>query len=646
MPERLLHFTLGPVQGFVAQARRTRDLWAGSFLLSYLAGHAMKAVLEGGGSITFPDVGSMAKPTDPLLAAILGKPLPDNPTPKIGSLPNRFKAEVPDGFDPVSCRKAVLGAWQRIADAVWQRYVAGAAPQGRGTRAIWERQVAGFWDMSWVMGGDPGDRSDNTWLDRRKNWRTFAPTEEPGDKCTLMGSLQELSGFVRATARGKQTERGNQEDFWGEVRRRVGSLNLGEHERLCAVSLIKRLFPNVASEVIGWELDAKTWPSTSYMAAVPWLERIQASLEAQALALEYPKLVRTHAEGDIFGEYSTDLSCVARDDFTRLDGQLYYRYAIESDKERGFSAEAKRALQAHLGELSNAVGHPPSPFYALLLMDGDSLGKLLQHQSVQPTDVSRALAHFTDAVDGIVRERCGKTVYAGGDDVLALLPLDRALPAATALRQRYQQAFEEVLGGKRPADHPPTTISAGLVFAHYHTSLRAVMQEAHYLLDTVAKDGNGRDSIAVSVLTGSGRTVEWVSSWEERTAPHPVPDIVQDLVRGFVDKDDKDEAQFASKFFYNVRARFEVLTGDERTRRASGHKLPKELDAMRLLVAEYQKNKSRERVVPLHEAEERVKQLLRVCRVRKGGVEDPKTLNVEGAMLVRFLATKGRGVER
>lgn len=27
------HFTLGPVQGFVAQARRTRDFWAGSFLL-------------------------------------------------------------------------------------------------------------------------------------------------------------------------------------------------------------------------------------------------------------------------------------------------------------------------------------------------------------------------------------------------------------------------------------------------------------------------------------------------------------------------------------------------------------------------------------------------------------------------------------
>ena len=35
--QKYFHFTLGPVQSFVAQARRTRDFWAGSFLLSWLA---------------------------------------------------------------------------------------------------------------------------------------------------------------------------------------------------------------------------------------------------------------------------------------------------------------------------------------------------------------------------------------------------------------------------------------------------------------------------------------------------------------------------------------------------------------------------------------------------------------------------------
>jgi len=40
-----LSFTLGPVQAFVAQARRTRDLWAGSWLLSYLAESALAMFL-------------------------------------------------------------------------------------------------------------------------------------------------------------------------------------------------------------------------------------------------------------------------------------------------------------------------------------------------------------------------------------------------------------------------------------------------------------------------------------------------------------------------------------------------------------------------------------------------------------------------
>ncbi|MCB1813240.1 MAG: hypothetical protein KDK04_16180, partial [Candidatus Competibacteraceae bacterium] len=42
--QKHFQFTLGPVQGFVAQARRTRDFWAGSFILSWLSGVAMRAV--------------------------------------------------------------------------------------------------------------------------------------------------------------------------------------------------------------------------------------------------------------------------------------------------------------------------------------------------------------------------------------------------------------------------------------------------------------------------------------------------------------------------------------------------------------------------------------------------------------------------
>ena len=54
-----LSFSLGPVQSFIASARTVRDLWTGSYLLSYLTFEAMKPVLEEGDpeqSFVMPDV--------------------------------------------------------------------------------------------------------------------------------------------------------------------------------------------------------------------------------------------------------------------------------------------------------------------------------------------------------------------------------------------------------------------------------------------------------------------------------------------------------------------------------------------------------------------------------------------------------------
>ncbi|MCK5844527.1 MAG: type III-B CRISPR-associated protein Cas10/Cmr2, partial [Victivallales bacterium] len=54
----LLLFQLGPVQAFIEQARSTRDLWSGSYMLSWLMAHAMKAVSDeiGPDSIIFPSL--------------------------------------------------------------------------------------------------------------------------------------------------------------------------------------------------------------------------------------------------------------------------------------------------------------------------------------------------------------------------------------------------------------------------------------------------------------------------------------------------------------------------------------------------------------------------------------------------------------
>jgi len=297
-PTKILHFTLGPVQGFIGDARRTRDFWAGSFLLSWLSGHAMAALDKVGGKIDFPQVAE-----DDLFNAIRHKTIVT--APYIGSLPNRFKADVSEadvgdvkGDAAKICKQAITNNWKKLADAVWNKFIkSDVAAKGNGgakaTKAIWDRQVNNFWDINWVVGDKDDD--DGRWLDQRKNWRTHIQKDEPGDLCRLMGRYQELSGYHRIHDKDKQKA------FWDRLaekkyhhpsiddndkskERSLRELNLKDNEYLCAIALIKRLFPLIAKDVIGWQpggdkLSVINWPSVSYVAALPRLKGVKDRLD-------------------------------------------------------------------------------------------------------------------------------------------------------------------------------------------------------------------------------------------------------------------------------------------------------------------------------------------------------------------------------
>ncbi len=653
MAKQILHFTLGPVQGFVAQARRTRDLWAGSFLLAYLSGHAMKAVIKAEGEIAFPAVHDASKePTDELLKAIIeeGK---GNTSPQIGSLPNRFKASVPKGFKPEVCQDAVQRAWKKIADTVWHKYLSKYKDKNSPTHEIWQRQVDDFWDMSWVIGEDPQDKSDGAWLDKRKNWRTYQPPIEEGDHCTLMGDWQELSGLVRVK------DRENQDKFWENLKKNSGinDLELSSSERLCAIAFIKRFFPKVAEKSIGWNPQTRNWPSTSYMAAVGWLLDIargdndEARDQCSAYAYKVIEIGKKLEDG-VRGESQTELlkpknvevelskKLEQMGGIINLDGSFFFKESLENPNILKFKKDAndvegsKKQLIKILEELQKVVGSKASPFYALLLMDGDSLGGLLQRSDIDQAKVSEALDEFTKGVQGIVSSHFGMTVYAGGDDVLALLPFNQVLAATVKLRSHYLESFINVFGKDIGA-----TISAGVVFANNRLTLRSVIKQAHHLLDDIAKDENGRDSIAIAVATGSGNTVEWVSTWQDPndTSGKTLPEHLNELAKQFV-------GNYSNQFFFNIGERFSILLDEKQ-------QLTNEALPLKLLTAEYLK--SREHQVSYREAEKHVSNLLSVCRKRcnKSNMdakervrvekEELKTLVVDGALLVRFLANRG-----
>lgn len=629
--ERTLHFTLGPVQGFIARARRTRDLWAGSFLLSYLAGHAMYRVIREKreqGKIIFPAVTDGEKITDDLLQAIARVAEQKTPEkhPQVGTLPNRFQARVPAGFDPRECTLAVQTAWERIAGAVWDKYVAPVANKGAGTEEIWRRQIENFWEMNWAVG------EDNNCLDRRKNWRSHVPPIEYGDKCTLMGNLQELSGYLRA----RKKERKKQDLFWKELRDKAGELNIKEGERLCAVSLVKRLFPLVAEEAVGWPV-RRGYPSTSYIAAVPWL--IDTMDKDADRAGKFLLLARQDEKlkNNIHMEKESNISSIEKAKqehpqiagFAECDGNFFYASTLANDN---LWPEGTGDKRLELRQQQKKFKSEPSTFYAVLAVDGDRLGALLQKAGKEV--VSGALAGFAGKVPGIVDNHNGVLVYAGGDDVLALVPARDAVALATDLRLQYKRAFEDT-----GIDDHLATVSAAVVYAHHHAPLKAVLGEAHTLLDEVAKDHTGRDSLAVRVWNTGGPGLLWSAPWETilESGSNLLDSLVKDFAGGTA-----GEKQYNSAFFYNLRCRFSLFWN--KTARPE----LENLDLTDLFLAEYLRSRGRENI-DRDEARRRMERLLKICRkfrrVSPGNGEKPHIIpdgiSMDGAILVRFLAEKG-----
>ena len=626
------YFTLGPVQGFVSQARRTRDFWAGSFLLSYLTAHAMKATIDQAGTIIMPDISG-----DAMLARVKAA---SGAGPTIGSLPNCFKAEVPDDFDKANgdkVAKAVQDAWERIAEAVWGHDKLGEIPVNKD---LWNTQIKNFWEIAWVI-APPNEAT--AWA-MRKRWRSHYPPEQAGDKCTMMGEWQELSNEP-APYPTKQNK------FWGKVRERIpngSKLELRDGERLCAIAYVKRRFVYAWKEVkgktetgtavllhSGWELPTGV-PSTSYMAAVHWIEQVLRRADSEKI-----KVFREAAKGIAdYGEWKTSIRCIEerRGDwgegklFASLDGRVFFHSALENEREFD-AAKAHTTIEA-LKPLTDTklasgrtIGHP-SPFYAILLMDGDNLGKTKAAMSKNgtedgSTDLSAALGKFTRCVPPIVEENNGFLVYAGGDDVLAILPLEDALNCALKLRNTYMKVFEE-----KPVSEGNYSISAAVIYAHMKLPLTMVLKNSHRLLDDVAKDATGRDAIAVRVWKPGGMTTTWAMKWGESGAN--VTALIE-LAKDF-QTDEEGEPGHASKPLFRIRERLKMLD--------NGSDFEDD-QIKQLLVAEYitsgvlrEKTEKRKQEI----AEERITKLLPLCKMADGGY------GAEAAMLLRFLAQKG--VER
>jgi CRISPR-associated protein Cmr2 len=497
----LLAFSFGPVQDFIAASRKTRDLFGGSALLSYLSDCAVREIVNYNWS------------GGPLGNSVLAIPaLPEGADFKGTGFPNRFLAVVPRAEARLIAEKAERAVRDELARVVKRILEIGSVrdltrnilgDQSRGFLS----QINNFIECYWASvpwDGEPGTygRAYNMaeiLLGQRKLVREFSQTNETGEKCSLIPSLVDVTG---------------------------GSRSAGG-ERLSAVAIVKRFFPERS------EADS-AFPSTSSVAVGDFVSdvvRCEAGV-VHELARAFAQSVNSLTKNSPSRPLNL-IESVAREkglsEFASIDGDWFFEEQYESESlrkvmgiERGgwehpkSKADAARsALRVLLKKTGEMNISPPSRYYGIIRFDGDRVGKWLSGEfgNTIGADIQRKissrLVEFTASANEIVeRKHLGRIIYAGGDDVLAFVTIRNLLPVAREIRYAYR-IMESTLEGKN-GEKP--TGSMGVVIAHHREDLKTTMAESRNA-EHFAKENLGRDAVAISVLKRSGDHTTSGTKW-------------------------------------------------------------------------------------------------------------------------------------
>mgnify|MGYP000285992235 CR=1 FL=1 len=518
MGESLIAFNITPVQPFIAAARTARDLWSGSYILSWLTMHALRAAEQAGARIVFPSVqdnplylrlgGALAGFTEQDASRILQP-----------SIPNLFLASAQTGGMAATAASAATAAareeWLLICGSVRQSL---AVPGLEGWDALWDDQVENFWSVRVnILPEDTGaaeaalasvlpkdDFSPRRFLlnrlidaDKRSGTPLARPGGMPGEalrdhrsKCTLFGTHSQMGWLTEPAKQESESRR-----FWEQAQKHwnITGTRIREQERLCALALAKRFaWPCYFSAIFDADPRLLRFNDTATVAARCWLDDNKL------------------AEGG-----TLDSWCWKEHRDKSWSGQWLHA----ADDADGDDA-APPDVAAKIKSLKRKASKTPPAYYAILMLDGDKMGQTLQElkSDRDHSEFSRQLGSFSlNTVPRIVKEHSGQTIYCGGDDVLAMLPTETAMACAVEIKKAF--ASEVKASGK------PMTLSGALVVSHYKSNLREALETAR-ASEKAAKNA-GRNRLAITLLRRSGEHTTALCRWTEA-------DKFSDLVNLFV----------------------------------------------------------------------------------------------------------------
>jgi CRISPR-associated protein len=498
----LVVVAISGVQRFISESRSTADLFAGSALMSELAAAMLEAVPD-------PDM------------LVLPAKRPDN----AAGMPNRVV--VLAGAGTGADLAAAMADRVQIA---WRERLK-AALSGVGVEP---QETPGFPAVQWLVAPLGADSYQDGWvraqaaLRARKRIRDFPGYHIPqAGICSLTGRWPSVS--AQASRGASAVRRGEAISAVGEVKRWYGRRHGGRFQSTWSIATA----PYRDAIIRRREDPAELWEAVLELnLAVEALHsagepEVRAALRRGTGAL--PGITAGHDETmrwlrQVEGSWCQPL--------TWDPAQLRRDHDLTADPDPALCA-AGGAAAAALEQAARKAGVPPlSPYLAVLAQDADRLGERLGTFSGAGGDPAGWQRRVSDALAGIAGRQVaeiesshlGRVVYAGGDDLLALLPVASALAAARAANALYADdaALNQLM--EQPS------ASTAIVFFHAAWPLQSAISSARELL----KEAKGRDrpGLGLATLNRGGERARVVLPWHDRRAvpTEPMLGRLQELV--------------------------------------------------------------------------------------------------------------------
>lgn len=587
----MMVFNISPVQAFISKARKLRDYWTGSVFLSYLAFEGIRWVVEnlGPDHILYPSLIDQFLVNEYLRKEWKVKDGVNflNKESDIASFPNKFLFLLPFSKSEEiaeEVEKSIKQAWKEIYSSVKEgifQELHMNSDERSYIDSIFNRQNDNFWEFKWasvkMLKEENKDEiksllpskvynanfdvlkcfndmiKDKKYYEKsgigtlysvshslcqsalaaEKNRKTIEREPEPGEKCHICGEFEVVHSNPYEKGMSANEYKTNIDNFWKNLKEswegEDGS-DLKDNEKLCSICLTKRLsyyYIKKYKEHLLFKTfkDSSNFPSTTYMALHDY----------------------------------------------------YIREGIEDENEK-----IEKAQGIHDSHVSDKEMRYSDKYYALLLMDGDRMGKLVNGETIASTwesimhpeifdklqngkiespysenwqkifqespkrnltpaihsAISESLGDFAIyGVANIVNNYDGKLIYAGGDDVCAVLPVSNVLKAAEEINDYYKSTFKLIESNQNKINisnisenfkpNPgklslslgkgeEISISAGALICHHKADLTHMIKEAHNLLDKKAKDEGGRNAIAIQLKKRSGGDRFFICKWDDK----------------------------------------------------------------------------------------------------------------------------------